>query len=456
MNTSRLVALLAGPRVALVLATWFYTYSIHYAHFAYLNPVWDYFGFTYRTPGASEFALIALLVTPPSLLMPSTLRRVSSLVVLLLFVVVYVPAVMISLALEADRIGRYGPNLLALGLAFMIVCLGARLRLGPTSREPQVPDAVFSGLMFACWAIACAVLVYNYAAVMAFVGFDEVYEQRAAGVSTDLAMGYLQTYFSLVFSPALIAIGLVTSRRGLAAAGAVGCLVAYMISAHRTVIMLPFAIGGLYLLLRSRVTMLRTTAFPVLALAVSVALCAAFYAESAAMGTLSRFLVFRTLAIPGLTFSQYYDVFGADGFTLWGHVKGIGLLVHPSPGLAHDPSWPGLGYMIGDRVYGDVRHNVNANLFSGDGVAAAGAIGVVAIGMVLAAWLALLDWATQGWDRDFAMLALLPVALALTNGHFFTTMLSFGGFFWVAVFLLHKPQSAASIRPPGRASQQTP
>jgi hypothetical protein len=93
-----------------------------------------------------------------------------------------------------------------------------------------------------------------------------------------------------------------------------------------------------------------------------------------------------------------------------------------------------LGYIIGDRLYANPANNVNANLFSGDGVAAAGALGVLLIGLLLAIWLVLLDRSSVRWNRQFALLVTLPIGLSLTNGHFTTTLLSFGGLFWVVIF----------------------
>ena len=56
--------------------------------------------------------------------------------------------------------------------------------------------------MLALWSVCCIVLLaicFDHVAARP----DEIYEQRAAGRSTSLLMGYTQTYFSNVFSPAL-------------------------------------------------------------------------------------------------------------------------------------------------------------------------------------------------------------------------------------------------------------
>ena len=76
---------------------------------------------------------MAFLVTFAAMVLPIKLERASSVVMLLLFAVVYVPTVVITLGLDEDRIERYGFSLLMFGLAFVIACLAAGLS---GKREP--------------------------------------------------------------------------------------------------------------------------------------------------------------------------------------------------------------------------------------------------------------------------------------------------------------------------------
>jgi len=170
---------------------------------------------------------------------------------------------------------------------------------------------------------------------------------------------------------------------------------------------------------------------------------------------LSTYLVFRTLALPGLTFSQYSDVFSNHGFTLWSHVRGINIFIAPPDFFADHASWPGLGYIVGDIVYKNIENNVNANLFSSDGLAAAGSVGVLVIGIIFIVWLMLLDNITHAWDRIFVILVTLPLALSLTNGPFFTMMWSFGGILWLGVFYFFKFTSKKAEKIPINPVHQT-
>ncbi|MEW5878954.1 MAG: hypothetical protein AB1761_00755 [Pseudomonadota bacterium] len=439
MLTAQDVRATVAARLGLIVVSLLYAAGIHFAFVNYLGTVHEYWGFVYSEPDTAEVLFMAALVMIAASALPSMLTRPSTIILLLLFVTVFIPTTVISLCLATDNIPKYGTGLAMLCAAFVIASAFSRLseRTGTTSGG--LPGELFCRVMLLAWLGAFAILVYSYRSTMAFVSLGDVYEQRAIGASTSLAMGYLQTYFINVVSSSLLAIGLIQRRATLVAVGVAGCVLLYMINAQRTVFLLPVAVFALYVLLKFPPPILRTTAFPILGLTIAVVLSVVFHEDSSVASVLSTFLVNRMLAIPGLTFSHYYDVFGTEGFTWWSHVKGIDLLVAAPRSFASDPLWPGLGYIVGDRIYGDPLHNFNANLFSGDGVAAAGAFGVLVIGWVLGIWLLLLDSAAVRWNRNFAMLVTLPVALALTNGHLFTTMLSFGGLFWLLFFTFFRP-----------------
>lgn len=437
-------SLICFTRVNLLFAAWIYTFALHLAYVEYLNPVWEYYGFTYRAVSWADFAFMAFLVTFAAMVLPIKLARASSIVILLLFTVVYVPTVVITLGLDTNRIERYGLSLLALGLAFGIACLAARLPSRP-EQVARLPGVIFTRVFLWSWLISCAVLVYRYSSIMTMAGLDDVYQQRAAGASTSLLISYMQTYFSNVLSPALIALGLIQRKYWVVLIGVVGCVIMYMITAQRTIFLLPFVIIGLHYSLKSSVSILRSSAFPLFLLTIVVLLCATYYADNSVVSLFATYLVFRTLALPGLTFSQYFDEFGTYGLTWWSHIRGFDLFISAPDFFASNPSWPNLGFIVGELAYGNVENNVNANLFSGDGLAAAGPVGVLVVGFVFAVWLVLLDRVTRGWDKTFAILVTLPLGLSLTNGHLSTMMLSFGGLFWLLIFHFHKP-TAGNIR----------
>lgn len=447
--------MISGSRVGLVLAVWLYALALHVAHVEYLNPAWEYYGFTYQAPGLLEVSLMAIFVTTIAMILPLQMLNASSTILLLLFIVVYVPTIIITLGLAVDSVEHYGLNLSMLCLIFAIACIATR---SAKKQEiiPQLPSNTLGKVFLWVWLCLSVVLVYIYAPIMKMAGLDEIYEQRAIGASENILVGYIQTYFSNVLSPALIALGLIRRKYWFILIGVIGCVIIYMITAQRTVFLLPFAMIGFYCFLTSKISFLQTNSFLILILSVVVMFCSLFYLDNNVASFLSTYLVFRTLALPGLTFSQYSDVFSTHGFTLWSHVKGFNIII-ASPGFFENhASWPGLGYIVGDIVYNNTENNVNANLFSSDGIAAAGSVGVLAIGVIFTVWLIFFNHVTRTWNQMFVILVTLPLAISLTNGPFFTMLWSFGGIFWLIIFHICKSivkkaeKNSCQIKPSNR------
>ncbi|MFO1228347.1 hypothetical protein [Roseateles sp.] len=423
-----------------------FTGAFYDAYLTYLSPVWNYFGFTYEPLDSSRLAFGAILLISTALVQCPVLSSPQALVAFLLYANVYVPGLVTSLLLRTDALEAYGPFLLALSAVFVAVGL-TLWRRAPTPVD-QLPSEGLNRAFerFTSWAwLACMLaLLGNYHSVMGFASLDDqamVYEQRVSGTADSAVLGYLQTYFSNVFNPTLLLLGLLRRRYWMVLGGLAGGVTMYAITAQRTILLLPIILVLMYLLLNGRRSRHAAAEVILAVLAVAMLLSSQYQEVDLVAALFALLLTFRTIAIPGLTLSQYEDLFSQIGHTAWTHVKGIDLLISP-PSYAHgDSLWPNLGYMVGDRTYNNPIFNVNANLFAGDGIAAAGAVGVLCIGVVFTGWLWLLGRVSRGWPPLFSTLALLPVGISLTNGNFFTTMLSFGGVFWLAVLHGAKPRA---------------
>lgn len=432
-------------RSALLIASWLYACAFHFAYVKYVIVDWGYWGFTYRPLEPLEYLLVAFLVTLGAAIMPTMLTRASSIVLLLIYQMVYIPTVMVTLSLDTDRIEHYGLAIASLAIAFAMACFAARRKLKVDATPTRIGGSAVLGLSVFFWLICSITLTISYWSIIRFANLDETYLQRVLGASTGPLIGYMQTYLQNVFSPALFAIGLVRRRFWAVMLGVIGSLLVYTITAQRTAFLLPVAILGMYWLLRRKNPLFHSTAVPMVIVAGMMFLSAGFYEQSSIAEMICLYLTGRTIAVPGLTFSQYYDIFSPNNFTWWSHIKGFGSLIAAPPSFSGDPLWPQLGLLIGEHIYKNPEVNVNANLYSSDGLAAAGIFGVIVIGFVTAIWLRLLDRASVGWDRTFVVLVVLPVGLALTNAPFATVMLSFGGMFWLILFLVDKAPE------PGRA-----
>ena len=433
-------ALTMFRRILTISASVLYAISIFIAYGTYLHPEWGYIGFTYSPPSEFESLVGLLLVIVVAAVIPSDLQRPSAVVLLFVFALVYVPTVVVTLCLSSDALSRYGGGLIALMFAFILSSVVSNRSLPRRRTFGGYPSVAFIRFILFGWLFLCVFLVAVYFPIMSFANSDQIYEQRARGAATSAVFSYSQTYFSSVFTPTILVLGLVLRNRWLALLGVAGCIVVYMITAQRTLLGLPVVICAFYWLLSSSRSWTRYSALYIFALALSVSLSFSFYETSETMALVAQNLVFRTVALPGLTYSQYFDVFTFESFTWWSHVKGLDLLVGPPSAFASSDLWPGLGYIVGESLYRVAEWNVNANLYASDGLAAAGELGVVLIGIAFALWLRALDYASASWNPLFCVLAVVPISISLTNGPFFTNLLSFGGIFWVMVFALCKTQ----------------
>lgn len=433
---------LSGSRLLFLAISWLYALAIAYAHRAYLSYDWAYVGFDYSPPGPLAVVGALGLISLPIATMPKVMDRPSALILFLLYAIVDVPATIIGAALRYDSFEKYWPILAAMCAVFVfagVVTQRYRPTTDPGGGRPVEAEALTLGLI-ALWVLTTIIIIAAYRSIMSFASYDQVYEQRFAVERSISALGYIRIYHASVFSPALISIGLVNRRLLPVVMGIAGCIISYMVDAQKTTLVMPALIGIVYLSMSSRATFARSlaaaTGFMLALVVVSLALRGTGPGDF-----LSSQLIFRTIAIPGLSVMQYYDLFGQAGYTWWSNITGISLIVPPPAAFASDPYWPALGEIVGRAVYGAYGEvNANASMFAGEGAAAAGWIGILVIGVVMTLWLRLLDYAATNWNRTLVILLVVPIGISLTNVHLSTVLMSFGGGLLTVLLMFYKPR----------------
>lgn len=414
------------------------TYLLTFSHIyrTYISPTWEYTGLYYRQLGFWELSFQIAVVAVASAFLPGRIDKPSALIVWLLYAFVFIPTVAITFMIGFHPSSFYVTSLIALALA-LILCSIVSKRSEKPVQDTAPPSEIFVQIMLAGFVLSALALLVVYREILSFAAIDDVYTQRFAASDMDSGAitAYLRTYFTYVFSPALIAIGMVMPRRRwMILLGAGGYLLSYMIDASKIALVIPLAIIVLGIMRSYR---LDSTAYFTGGLGILAAFTSLFTNASAFVRFLVDLVLLRSIAIPGQTFSQYYDLFSQHGYTFWSNTRIINLVVPPPAAFRSDPLWPTLGSIVGTEFYGpNSRMNANANLFAGEGVAAAGPIGVLVIALLLAWWLHYLDRASREWSATFSLTVMVPVGLGLTNVHLTTLLLSFGGFFWLIAFRL--------------------
>lgn len=427
----RLANVLVGIAYAL-LFLWLYE--------SYISVQWAYLLLVYFPLSHGTVVKMILLVGAVSASLPLRLERPSSLFLWFLYAFVLVPSVVVTYCVTSEP-HRYDPPLFAMAAVFVTAGWVCSRALPSSVPLPEPPKAVVVAF-FAAWVAISTALFFRYLPILSLAGIEDVYDQRelARGTNTGIFLDYARTYYAAVFTPGLIAYGLMAKRPLFVGFGLLGCVLGYAIAAEKSALLMPVLIFSIWGARRFKIAYT-----PVLTggMVVLTAFCATLTNHTALARYFADLILMRAIAVPGQTLGQYHDYFSVAGYTWWSHVRGISAVVPAPHGLGNDPQWPELGLMVGGAYFGFSRgQNSNANLFVGDGVAAAGWLGVLVIGAVFIVWIRLLDRATVRWSPTFVLLIMTPVVMALTNGHLTTVLLSFGGLFWTLVFLAANARAA--------------
>ncbi|WP_298127235.1 hypothetical protein [Brevundimonas sp.] len=436
----------AWPRVMNVVSALLLLFFFLQVYENYISLVWSYLGMIYRDYRLWELALTVTQIGLVAAFLPTHLARPSAIVVWMLFAFVFLPTVALTPMLGVHDSLRYVPLLLTLTLVFVGLSVVAQWPLPRQVQGTGLFKAEVDLAFLAVWGLASLILIISFRNIMSLSSIDDIYFQRAlAAEGSGGAISYVQTYYTYVLTPAVLAIGLTKMRPLYIACGLAGFLVTYMIDAQKLALVVPVVMLAIWAAYRWHRTSL---ALFTGGLAALTAICALLTSQTPLTHLLINVLIFRAIAVPGQVFTQYYDYFSQNGFTWWSNVRGISLIVPPPEALARDPYWPALGRIVGNDYYGHLVTgvNANANAFAGDGVAAGGIIGLFVVGIFMMIWLRALDVISGRWSLPLVTLVMLPVALCLSNVHLTTVILSFGGGFWLLVLFLARPEGVAGSR----------
>lgn len=423
-------------RVKLLVSMILYVLALVYGHDRYLAVEQAFWGFNAPSFNLGNLLLIFVFSIVPVSVLPLYFNRPSTLFLHALTFCVYVPAVAIGMLNHADAVDRYFWVFFNFCVGLFVCCVV--VRSFPVRQSSS--GFLSRPFLYACMigALTCIGLLFlTYRDVLSFSGLDDVYAQREKGAATSLFIGYCQVYLAYFFSPILFASGWVARRYLVCLTGFVGFIFVFMITAERTVFLLPFAMVFVSFVFKQRGDDPNNPAYLFTGGAFLVFLIALLYDEVGIFRELGFYFYTRLLAYPGLFVTQYYDLFAEQGFTHWSHVSVIGRLAEVPAAYASDDKWPLLGKILAERVLG-VQSQSNASFVATDGVAAAGALGVLVIFALYTVWLVVLDRVAQGWNRVFVLTALFPLAFVTTNGPFFTMLASFGGAMWIGLLWVDK------------------
>lgn len=423
-------------RMLLIFSVLLYVAALVLGQERYLSVEHAFWGF--NKPHYDPLALFvtAMFAVLPASVMPLYFNKPSTLFIYALAFFVYMPGLVIAMLNRVDALDAYFWLFFNFCIGLVICSLLVR-SVGRPSLKEKAPSRFLIGFNL-CGALVCFIVLFlTYREVLSFSGLNEIYLQREKGAATSLFIGYCQVYLAYFFSPVLFVSGVLYKRLLLVLLGFSGFIFIYMITAERTVLLLPFIMLLVALAFKIRGFGARNGYGLFLFGAVSVVLISLLFEQFHIMSQLGIYFFMRLIAIPGLFVSQYYDLFSVQGYTHWSHVSVIGNLFEVPSAFAWDEKWPALGKILAERVLG-IQSQSNAGFVATDGVAAFGSIGVLVICLLYSGWLLLLDYVSRGWSLLFLMTVLFPLAFITTNGSLFTVLTSFGGALWIILLWIDK------------------
>ena len=430
--------------VSLFLSSIIYAGVLTYCLAAYAAVEWAEYGFSFGEIDVLDVFVLCIVLAVWAAVLPKRIHRPSSLFLIVIYLFICVPAAVAIVGLQAPNDSFYYPLLLSLAIGFTLACLVPRSFSwqGPSRKDAKqlLPFLVIA------WVACLVVLVSSFGSVMSFSGLDEIYVQREQGKAGNLFEGYVQTYFGYVFSPALLAFGLVRKNYLLVAAGFAGAVVLYMITAEKAAFMYPFFVTFLFLVFRFNLVSIQTPSFIALVFSTLLLFATLFYNDSPIASFVAWYLGVRSLLVTGVFLTHYSNYFSDNGYTFATHITGVNLLIESPVNFSSHPRWPSIGHLIGEDYLGIQTLNANASFIAWDGVASFGLTGVFVSLLLFAIFLIVLDKCSRGINKSLVLPLLIPLALILTNGSLFTVLLSFGGLLYLLIFLfLFKRVSRNSI-----------
>lgn len=359
--------------------------------------------------------------------------NISSLFVHITYFLLLVPVVAVTMA-RVDMTFDQKLLLILVSIVSYII-----ISYGQNNSKPLVTLVSFSlrklivPLML-LWILFAALLFYKYHSIMKIVGLDDIYSQRFAGRANDLFWGYIQVYFIYFISASLMSIGLHTKNIPLFAMGALGCLLQFMITAERSTILMPFAIMLVAKIYKKREAVYRNITVITLVATLSILAIIKYSSESELIAQIGFYFLSRIILTPGQFMGDYFLYFDDLGFTYYTHIRWFAYFIDPPNVLSTHYYWPNLGWMVGNNFHG-IDSNSNASFWASDGIASLGLSGVIIISVLVRIYLTVLNSTSGGEALPIIIPAMFPLFFSLTNGSFFSMILSYGGGLWVILLI---------------------
>ena len=437
-----------GPSWGGILSLMVYIAALQYSYAAFVVPNFEYWGFGDTHVPAVRTATSWILALLPALFLRRRIERPSEFLVLLQYLIIYVPTLFLLEKSVNPELGAGESTRLAFALAAGMLVLVAGTRLRPLKlRRIELPQQLF---WYGFTALGLGLIGYLAGTLgggFRLAGLEEMYEVREATASTieeaglGLA-GYALMWLGGFVLPLAFALAVTRAHPFLLLPVAAGYVFAFGLGGSKQTLFAIVYLGGIYIW--TRIAPHRRTVWLALGLSVMLLVPAALQVAGPIGELVGRWYTLivnvRIFSIPQLSIAQYFDFFSGNPLTYGSHIKGISAFVaYP---YASD-----IPYTVGEYYYGRPI-GANVGMWAQDGIAAFGLPGVLIVSVVAALVFWLLDSVAVGLDRNLVIVSLGVIATTLTNVSLFTSLVSGGLAIAIATLWLLPRQGTAVPRQP--------
>ena len=390
-----------------------------------ISPRFRYMQFIFRGVSVKEALVDLIFVVVPTLFLPIRGRRVSEAAIVFIYLIAYVPTILMLSAVGA--LGSFDLLLMKTTLCVSLAMIALVPALAPNTQLPRFRLTGQSYLLLVLAASAAAFLFIGskYGFKLNFHALSNVYDQRDA-YKAELGGVRFANYFSGILrgatAPILIAAGLHTRRYWLVGAGVFLFMYLYSVMASKSALL-----GPAYVIVTYYVAKLFPNRFFTICLLGCVGIVGFGWAtaDTARLSILNDLFVRRVLILQGLLFEYYVEAFQSTEPMLLKH----SILGFLGPAPVPDPE----GF-VGRTQFISTAH-ANANIFS-DGYINLKYPGILLSALFAGGFLAILDRLTERLPSAVAIAACGTMLQMLTQTGLIKTFGSHGGIALCGLLLL--------------------
>lgn len=387
---------------------------------------WSYRGFTPLRPPIYIF--VALVIACVYSLALSKSKDFRNLTQIMMHYIFFVPGLLISIT---EGVGAYYPALHI--LTYTVIIVFSRIPTGsPNSlnfNESQFFQFAFLTLVISVFFL----ILYGGLERFSLNPFNVYNFRKDAAEAMPNILAYFYFGVSKIIAPMTL-VWTIYSRKYLYAITVVFLIILmFGMTHHKTIVFLPFAVGVLYLLIKSeRAVMYILLAFNILVFLSLVEILFLIFMESENLANYTSIIIRRIFLVPPLTDAAYINYFYDSPKIFWSTSKfGLGIFENP-----YDLSAPNL---IGRDVFRDTEISANAGII-GSGFSHAGLIGVALYSAFFGLMISVLNSFGEKIGHRMVFVTSISIVISILTTTDFTTAILTHGLLLLFLLLLIFPR----------------